>query len=194
MKHFSYLIGMMSFLLSLSFNGSAQSFKKQNTIKFPYKQAFQFDPIRILGNSFSIGYEKMLEENTSIKITGRYKRFRTNDFFDLYHYNGIVLDGQFKFYAGGKKKVFNGFYLGPFAQFKTVNFSTYSETNLKASNIFIGYVAGYQVPLSTDFTLDLFIQQGLSTASGDYSKATQPFDMYSNGIRMAAGVQIGLGL
>ena len=190
-------------LVGLSFFTSAQSFKNQKKIKFDHKQVFLIDPIKVISNTLSIGYEKMLEQNTSIKIIGNYKKYRTNDFTGLENFNSLNLETQFRFYVGGKKKVYNGFYIGPFAQFKKASFDYMDFTsswgrsfwrNGNAQSIYVGYVAGYHVPASSDFTIDIYLQHGMNASTGDISYASQPFDQYSNSVRMSLGINVGLGL
>ncbi len=71
-----------------------------------YKNAIGIYPLSLIGNGLEVGYERMLNENMSIRLTGGYFfaedpwYYRDKFFYDYQslYFNGLRVEGQYRYF------------------------------------------------------------------------------------------------
>jgi len=184
--------------------------------QFRYNNILSIYPAQALNSCMMLGYEFRTGDRTAFKTIAGYTQ-KEGDFFQngfqnvtMTNFSSYRIEMQIKYFINKKVEPFNGIYFSPFILYKASDFSydiyeerydpitgVYSSmtTNKKgkASALHAGFILGYHIKMGDNFTLDICGGEGIMNASGDYKNGSRVFDVYSNSIRLKAGLDFGFG-
>ncbi len=218
MKSFLALATLcFSFIFGLSFSSNAQTrpLKSRSSSSRPFsridtlerKGVFISYPTNFIASTLKVGYEFKVANSKGLKLIGTLGSAENNsDWYQLNKFTEIGMEAQLRFYVLKEKPTLNGFYLAPYASYKSMSYSgnliTYNsntgsyttEQNATVSDIAVGYIIGYQWIFNSTFTIDAFIGGGYNSISGDNTQGTLGSDIYAyrNGIGIHTGLGIGI--
>jgi hypothetical protein len=165
---------------------AASGFAQKNVVKANLFGAF--------GGSYTLAYERVLNDKMSVQLSVGYRTFKVYDFSvstitDKLSYSGPTILGEFRYYVtNASKDVPRGFYVAPFVRYGSYTYKyvyndtdpSYSSSNETAkytiTSIGGGVMLGYQWLIADRVSLDLFAGPQYKTKS--ISDITETF---SNG-------------
>ena len=164
-------------------------------------------PTNFIASTLKVGYEFKVSHNKGLKFIGTLgSSNNSGDWYGLNKFTEFGLESQLRFYMLKDKPALNGFYLAPYAAYKTMtytgNSSVFNATtgqyeagqSTSVSNFTIGYVLGYQWIFNSTLTIDAFVGGGFNTISGDNSQGSlgTAIFAYRNGIDIHSGIGLGV--
>jgi hypothetical protein len=163
-------------------------------------------PTNFVAATIKVGYEFKVSHNKGLKFIGSFGSSNENsDWYGLNEFKEFGLEAQLRFYVQKDHPALNGFYLAPYASYKSMSYTTnntfynlstgqaYSQTG-NVSNFMLGYVIGYQWIFNSSFVIDAFIGGGNNFISGDNTQGNLSNTIYAyrNGIDLHTGIGLGV--
>jgi len=171
------------------------------------KGVFTSYPTNFIASTLKVGYEFKVSNNKGLKFIGSVGSSQNNtSWYDLNKFTEFGLEAQLRFYILKDKPALNGFFLAPYASYKSMTYTgngsvydpntgtyTYGQ-NGTVSDLAIGYIIGYQWIFNSTFSIDAFIGGGYNSISGDNTQGTLGTDIYAyhNGIGIHTGIGLGV--
>lgn len=169
-----------------------------------------FEPLPLFIGTFQGGIEKKILEKRTLRLSMGYNYSEDPLFYqDTRYTKGIKLEVQYRNYLSREKSGAEGFYVGAYGMFKTLERNVYIAP-ISGSNTFIqsqdyiingrcaglGVLIGYNIFVIERLTLDLFMAAGMNFKLNSYETkdlSVQLINPYANGtvLRMV-GVSLGL--
>ncbi len=165
--------------------------EKKSELIVDNEKVFKFDPTRLVRGEIDFGFEKKIDENTSLEFDlgptiSNLKGFSVNHYFSgnsSYQERssiGLFSSAALRFYPNNG--VFNGFYVSPKIKYRLMNSQYIDETgvlpNTNASKNQFSFVfnMGTQTWKSENFSLDFYAGLGLGYDFVQDLKQTSVYD------------------
>lgn len=181
---------MRKFTLVLAFVAATVAVNAQSDVR---NNAIKLNPLSLFALTGNVAYERAVATNQTFQLGVYYTGLTISEL----KYSGMGITPEYRFYVGGNKQAFDGFYVAPFGRYQSFTFKEKTSDNKATlSSIGGGAIVGFEKMWSRGFTLDVFIGPSYNSGKVKYSEDNiEEFDIKGglNGLGVRTGLTLGIG-